>query len=80
VELTTLEVWNAMARAALDGNGPLLKPLIWNSGVLLWRCQRQPDLEAALATAEHLLNSGSVRERRQQLEATLSDQHRSTAS
>ena len=67
VELTTLEAWSDMARAALDGNGPLLKPLIWNSGFLLWRCQQQPTLEAGLASAEALLSSGSVRERRQEL-------------
>jgi anthranilate phosphoribosyltransferase len=60
-----------MARAALDGNGPLVKPLIWNCGVLLGRCQRQPDLEAGLATAERLLISGSVRERRQELVTVL---------
>jgi anthranilate phosphoribosyltransferase len=66
-ELTTLEAWSAMARAALDGKGPLLKPLIWNSGFLLWRCQQQPTLEAGLASAEALLSSGSVRERRQEL-------------
>ena len=71
VDLTTLEAWSAMARAALDGNGPLVKPLIWNCGVLLGRCQRQPDLEAGLATAERLLISGSVRERRQELVTVL---------
>ncbi len=72
VELTTLEDWSAMARAALDGNGPLLKPLIWNSGFLLWRCQQQPSLEAGLASAEALLSSGSVRECCQELEGALS--------
>jgi anthranilate phosphoribosyltransferase len=68
VDLTTLEAWSAMARAALDGKGPLVKPLIWNSGFLLWRCQQQANLEAGLATAERLLTTGSVRERRQELE------------
>jgi anthranilate phosphoribosyltransferase len=71
VELTTFEAWSAMARDALDGNGPLVKPLIWNSGFLLWRCQQQPNLEAGLASAERLLSSGSVRERRQDLETGL---------
>ncbi|MFM1812884.1 MAG: hypothetical protein RLZZ336_1822 [Cyanobacteriota bacterium] len=68
MELTTLAAWSAMARAALDGNGPLVKPLIWNSGFLLWRCQQQPSLEAGLASAAALLSSGSVREHRQELE------------
>jgi anthranilate phosphoribosyltransferase len=70
-ELTTLEAWSAMARDALDGTGPLVKPLIWNAGFVLWRCQQHPNLEAALETAERLLCSGSVQERRQELAAKL---------
>jgi anthranilate phosphoribosyltransferase len=70
-ELTTLDAWSAMARDALDGTGPLVKPLIWNAGFVLWRCAQHPNLEAALETAERLLCSGIVRERRQELAANL---------
>ena len=70
-ELTTLDAWSAMARDALDGTGPLVKPLIWNAGFVLWRCAQHPNLESALDTAERLLSSGSVRERRQELAAKL---------
>ena len=58
--LTTLADWAASARDALQGRGPLLKPLLWNGGFLLWRSGLQPSLEAGLAQAEALISSGAV--------------------
>ena len=66
-ELSTLAQWGIQARAALQAEGPLLKPLIWNGGFYLWRAGQQPSLEAGLAAAETLLRSGQVEQRRQQL-------------
>jgi len=60
VELTSLQAWGVMAREALAGRGPLQQALIWNSGFLLWRCQRQPTLEAGIAQAAALLHSDQV--------------------
>jgi len=60
VELTTLEGWCAMARAALNGHGPLHPGLIWNSGFYLWRAGVQPDLDAGIRQAAELLQSGRV--------------------
>jgi len=49
-----------LARDALAGRGPLLQAVLWNSGFLLWRCQRQSTLEAGIAQAAALLHSHQV--------------------
>ena len=67
LELTTLSDWSGWARDALLGQGPLLKPLLWNGGFLLWRSGQQPSLEAGLAEAERLIRSKMVHNRQLQL-------------
>lgn len=70
-QLTTLAAWGEQAQAALNGEGPLMKPLIWNGGFYLWRSGQQPTLEQGLAQAEELLLSGAVKARRQQIQSQL---------
>jgi anthranilate phosphoribosyltransferase len=70
-ELGTLEGWRRQALAALAGEGPLLQPLLWNGGVLLWRLGLAADLSAGLATAEQLVRQGDVERLRQELMAAL---------
>jgi anthranilate phosphoribosyltransferase len=65
--LTSLAAWAAAARDALQARGPLLKPLLWNGGVLLWRSGLQPSLEAGLAEAERLIRCKALEDRRLQL-------------
>ena len=67
LELSTLSDWSGWARDALLGRGPLLKPLLWNGGFLLWRSGQQPSLEAGLAEADRLISSNVVDDRRLQL-------------
>ena len=62
LELTTLADWSGWAHDALQGRGPLLKPLLWNGGFHLWRSGQQPGLEAGLAEAERLISSGTVQQ------------------
>jgi anthranilate phosphoribosyltransferase len=70
-ELGTLEDWRRQALAALAGEGPLLEPLLWNGGVLLWRLGLAADLSAGLAAAERLVRQGDVERLRQELMAAL---------
>jgi anthranilate phosphoribosyltransferase len=70
-ELTTLAAWSEQAHAALEGEGPLLKPLIWNGGFYLWRCGHQATLEGGLAQAEALIRSGAIEDQRQRLQREL---------
>ena len=71
VALTTLITWREQALQALNGDGPLANALIWNAGLVLWRAGAQATLNAALQSAEQLLSSGRVKQRRQELVAAL---------
>ncbi|MEO1002155.1 MAG: anthranilate phosphoribosyltransferase family protein [Cyanobacteria bacterium J06638_7] len=61
------QAWTAAALEALDGSGPLAKPLLWNGGCYLWFSDRSQPLEAALEQARHLISGGAVKAALQRL-------------
>jgi anthranilate phosphoribosyltransferase len=62
-----LEVWQEQALAALAGEGPLAKALLWNLGAYLWLADQIDTLDAALDQARGLLAARSGERLRQAL-------------
>ena len=50
-----IDTWRDQALAALQGEGPLAEPLLWNLAALLWLSDRISDLPSALDQARALL-------------------------
>ncbi len=70
LESTSLLV--SQMEAVLQGKtSPLMQAAIWNGGFYLWRYGIFPDLSSGLTTAEKLLTSGKVREKRDQVRSLL---------
>jgi anthranilate phosphoribosyltransferase len=57
VPFRQLEDWRRLALAALQGEGALAKPLLWNVGAYLWFAGQMDDLSDALKQAAALLHS-----------------------
>ncbi len=62
-----LETWQRQALAALAGEGPLARPLLWNLGAYLWLTGQLENLESALDQARALLAARSGERLRQAL-------------
>lgn len=63
----SLVPWTEQALAALIGEGPLVRALVWNLGAVLWLADQFMSLEAALDQARALLAARSGERLRQML-------------
>lgn len=60
VPWTDLQEWSKQAMEALDGQGPLLKSVLWNAGTYLWMAHSLPSQAAGLEQARQLLRGGAA--------------------
>ena len=61
IGFTNLETWKDQAMQALNNEGPLKNPLIWNSGVYLWAAGLTKTIDIGISQAKSLIQSGSMK-------------------
>ena len=61
IGFTNLETWKDQAMQALNNEGLLKNPLIWNSGVYLWAAGLTKTIDIGISQAKSLIQSGSMK-------------------
>jgi len=54
--------WAELAQTALEGDGPLFLPLLWNGACYLWFSSEELSLDEALDCTRQLLREGAVKQ------------------